>query len=348
MSYLLRLTALFSAAVMVIPSVSLSSRFCRPKNEQTAVYEYQNANRNDPEPLNLSEGTTDHEFDIRSFSVLRTADGEVYSVPVRDYVIGAVCAEMPALFNAEALKAQAVAAHTYAVRQALYERNAHTDDLCGADFSDDSSRFQAFFSEDEIREHYGDNFDEYYSKVSEAVDSVIDEILVYKEEPIIAAFHSMSSGITESSLNAWGTQTDYLVPAESPEDTDAPKFEQEYSFTSDEIRSRLRTQFSEIELDPDCSKWFEITSVSSSGTVLELNAGNIEMTGYDLRQLLNLRSASFTIDYSLEKGFTVITRGYGHGVGMSQYGANAMAESGKDYRDILMHYYTGTEIISVK
>jgi len=348
MAYLFRLTAVFSAAVLLIPALSLNSKFCRSGSETPVIHEYKDIKSNYSEPLNIQSGSENSEFDIRSFSVLRTSDGEVYDIPVRDYVIGAVCAEMPALFSTEALKAQAVAAHTYAVRQALYERNNHTDDLCGADFSDDSSRFQAFFSEDEIRERYGENFDEYYGKVAEAADSVIDEILVYRDEPIIAAFHSMSSGITESALNVWGTQTDYLVPAESPDDTEAPGFEEEYSFTADEIRSRLQTNYSGIQLDSDCSKWFEITSVSSSGTVLKMNAGDKEITGYDLRQLLSLRSASFTIDYSADKGFSITTRGYGHGVGMSQYGANSMAESGKDYREILLHYYSGTEIISVK
>lgn len=146
------------------------------------------------------------------YKVLDVSTGEIMEVPVREYVIGAVCAEMPASFHSEAIKAQAVAAHTYAERQRLHEKEYPTAELNGADFSNDVSKYQGYYTEAQARQVFGADFEKSYSRISECVDEVLDYTIVYKDEPIISAFHSMSSGVTESAENAWGTAVDYLVP----------------------------------------------------------------------------------------------------------------------------------------
>lgn len=290
-----------------------------------------------------AENTADEPEKDNIFLVLDISSGEVIQVSDRDYIIGAVCAEMPASFETEALKAQAVAAHTYAVRQRENEIKNPSPELNGAYISNDSSKYQAFFTQEQAKEYFGDNFDEYYSKISECVDSVENQILLYNDEPIVAAFHSMSTGKTESAENIFGNAVDYLVPVESPDDTSAPKYLTEYQFTSDEISARLKEAYPDIVLPDDKSQWISVKQRTASDTVTSVQAGDVNISGWDFRNLLSLRSASFTIDY--ENGiFSVETHGYGHGVGMSQYGANAMAQKGCTYDEILKHYYQGAEL----
>lgn len=277
------------------------------------------------------------------FLVLDINSGQIIEITEKDYVIGAVCAEMPASFSMEALKAQAVAAHTYAVRQRENELDNPTPELCGAYISNDSSKYQAFLDKEQAEQLFGSNFNEYYNKISEAVSSVSDEILVYNDEPIAAAFHSISSGKTESAENIFGSPADYLVSVESTEDINAPDYFKEYTFTSDEIAARLKESYPEIQLSDDKSSWLSVKKRTASDTVISLDAGNINISGWEFRNIFSLRSAAFDIAY--DNGvFTISTKGCGHGVGMSQYGAEAMAQQGASYDEILKHYYKGAEI----
>ncbi|MBQ6034222.1 MAG: SpoIID/LytB domain-containing protein, partial [Ruminococcus sp.] len=142
-------------------------------------------------------------FSAEPYKVLDVDSGKVLKVPVREYVIGAVCAEMPASFGEEALKAQAVAAHTYAERQRLRAKESPSAELKGADFSNDTGKYQGYYTKEQIKEAFGDNFDKNYKKIAKAADEVLPYIITYEDAPIIAAFHSMSSGFTESAENAW-------------------------------------------------------------------------------------------------------------------------------------------------
>lgn len=277
------------------------------------------------------------------YKVLDVSTGEVIQVNKLDYVIGAVCAEMPATFEEEALKAQAVTAHTYAERQCLREAENPDPELCGADFSNDTSKFQGYFTVNQAKQFYKDNFDLYYNKISDAVSQVWDYTIYYNDEPIVAAFHSMSSGKTESAENVWGSGAEYLQSVDSPQDISAPKYLEETKYDTETVKNKLISEYPEIQLDDDYTKWFEIKQVSDAGTVLELRAGDIEITGNDLRSVLLLRSAAFEIECEDNK-FIFTTKGYGHGVGMSQYGANAMAQEGKTWQEILEHYYSGCTI----
>jgi len=294
------------------------------------------------EEVNIPESP---EFSSEPYKVLDVSTGKVLEVPVKDYVTGAVFAEMPADFSDEAIKAQAVAAHTYAERQRMKERSSPTRELCGADFSNDTSKYQGYFTEAQAKQYFGDDFEKYYGKISTDVDEVIDFIITYNDEPIIAAFHSMSPGKTESAENAWGNAAPYLLPVDSIYDTDAPDYMEEVRFTDELLRTRLTSSFGDISLGDDFTEWIEILKVSDSGTVLSANAGDKQVSGNDIRSALGLRSACFEIRYEGSEA-VITTKGFGHGVGMSQYGAEHMAEEGKGWRDILNYYYTGCKIES--
>ncbi|MBQ4466049.1 MAG: stage II sporulation protein D [Oscillospiraceae bacterium] len=276
------------------------------------------------------------------YRVYRCATGEIEEIPVREYVLGAVAAEMPVSFEPEALKAQAVAAHTYAERQCLAA--AGREELQGADFSDDPAKFQAFLTEDELRERWGTHYDCYREKLSTAVDEVVEELLTYEDEPIIAAFHAMSTGRTESAANVWGSEVAYLQPADSPADENAPQYEEQVRFSPDKTGDLLRSTHPALDLSGEPSGWFGVPSCSDSGTVLSIPVADGLFTGQELRSLFDLRSAAFTVTFE-DGAFVFTTHGFGHDVGMSQYGANAMALEGKSYREILAHYYTGAELV---
>ncbi len=335
------LMLLFAFSIIALPAVPV--HFCNTSaNEaESEISEQEEATQS----ATVSE-EKEEKKESPAYKVLDVSTGEVIEVPVRDYIIGAVCAEMPATFEDEALKAQAVAAHTYAERQRLREQNEPTPELLGADFSNDTSKYQGYFTENQARQYYGENFDINYSKISAAADEVSSYILTYEDEPIISAFHSMSPGKTESAENIWGTAVEYLVPVDSSYDTSAPKYLETVRYKKDILKEKLSSAFEGIKLGDDFTKWLTINKVSDSGNVLSLTAGDKTITGTQLRTALALRSACFELKCEGDE-LVVTTKGYGHGVGMSQYGANAMAAEGKTWQEILEHYYPGCKISSV-
>lgn len=285
--------------------------------------------------------------DDDKYKVLDFTTGQVLEITLKDYIIGAVLAEMPATFHEEALKAQAVASATYALRRKEEQLIAPDAELLGAYISNDSSKYQAYFTPETAKNFYGDGYDEYYDKVSAAVSAVSGKILVYQGEPIIAAFHSTSGGMTESAEIIWGAPVDYLIPVESELDKSSPTFLEEKTFTAAELKARLEAEYPGIFFEGDKSGWLRIEETSQSGTAISVTAGNMTLKGTELRMVLSLRSANLTIGYDVtEDIFRIITKGYGHGVGLSQYGANAMATEGATYDEILLHYYPGAELIS--
>ena len=278
-----------------------------------------------------------------SYAMLDITSGKVTEISARDYIIGAVCAEMPATFEPEALKAQAVAAHTYAERQQLLEQQTPTPALCGADFSNDSSQYQAYFTENQARQYYGDSFEASYAKISDAVDAVLPYILEYDGAPIIAAFCSMSAGTTESAETVWGSKVEYLIPVESSADTTAPRYLETTELTKEAFQEAVSKEIPHVVWDENPEKWVQISSATESGTVCTAVIGGQECTGQEIRAMLGLRSAAFTVETDGET-LVFTTRGYGHGVGMSQFGANAMAKDGADWQEILAHYYPNTVV----
>lgn len=352
MKQYLSVLAIFTFFLLAIPGVALLKPGSSPHSN--SFYDSVDSSGFTAEPSSheilesTDAGLSPSSASNETFLVLDKTTGNVMEIGVRDYMIGAVCAEMPASFQLEALKAQAVAAHTYAERQKERESLHPTEELKGAYFSNDSSKYQAYFTPEQAKQFYGDKYEESRKKIESAVDSVLNEILVYGGEPIVAAFHSMSSGKTESAQVIWGTGADYLVPVESPENQNSPGYQQEITMTPDELSARLANTYEGIKLPSEKTEWIIISERSESGTVTRLKAGGKELTGMELRTLLGLRSADFDITYQeSDELFHITTRGYGHGVGLSQYGANMMAAEGKSYQDILTHYYQGATLVSV-
>lgn len=352
MKELLKITALFALLLAAIPMLT----FLKPRENVSAAITAETAALSENTAPNISEAEetafasepSEPPADTEKTDTLKVLDftsGQVMELSLRDYVIGAVLAEMPASYHEEALKAQAVAARTYAVRQREKQLLSPDPELMGADISNDSTKYQAYFTPEQAKAFYGSGYEVYLEKASAAVDATGSDVLVYKGEPIVAAFHSTSGGRTESAEVVWGSPVEYLVPVDSSEDEKSPSYLEENTFTEAELKARLETSLEETDLSGDPADWLKIEERSASGTVTKMTAGGAELSGAEFRRILSLRSANFTVEHS-EKGgtFSVTTKGSGHGVGMSQYGANAMANSGKDYKEILLHYYGGAEI----
>ncbi len=324
----------FALLLMTVPALSM----IKEKKTQSV-----------PDSSSMSESSRessapDTDTAPEMLKVLDTTTGQVEEISSFDYVVGAVCAQMPAAFEEEALKAQAVAAYTYAVRQREKAKTAPDKELCGAYFSNDSRKYQAYFTENQAKHYYGDNYDMFTEKIEKAVSAVKGQYLTYEDEPIIAAFHPLSSGKTESAENVWGNDIPYLVSVESKYDTSAPRYEQQYEFTSAELKRTLEKFFDGIKLPGEApEKWFGESKTSDAETVLSIKVGDKTLTGQELRAALGLSSAAFTQEYR-DGDFIFTAKGCGHGVGMSQFGANELAKSGKNYDEILKYYYKGAEI----
>ncbi|MGN0696764.1 MAG: stage II sporulation protein D [Oscillospiraceae bacterium] len=277
------------------------------------------------------------------FYVLREETGEVLKMSETEYVIGAVMAEMPADYPEEALKAQAAAAHTYAVRRREEQLSSPDPALCGAYISDDPRKYQGFLSEEEAKKLYGSGYDEAYRRISEAVSAVSDRVIICGGEPIVAAFHAVSPGKTESAENVWGSAVSYLMPVDSSFDETSADFSESFTFSAAEVRGRLAAEYPDKTIPEDILSEISSSEISPSGTVLTVTAGELMISGSDIRRIFSLPSAAFELSSDGEE-LTIVTKGYGHGVGMSQYGAKCLAEQGLTCEEIIKYYYTGAEL----
>lgn len=272
---------------------------------------------------------------------------QVVTLKMSDYIKSVVCAEMPASFSEEAIKAQTVLAHTYALRIIKAQEASPDESLKGAQISTDPAKHQAYLSPEEIKEAYGENYDTYWAKISSAADAVMDRILTYESEPIVAAFHAISGGYTESAKNVWGQEVPYLISASSEGDLLSPHYEDTVTYSKSQVKNLLKKKFPKLDFSEKEEKWFQILSNTPSGYVATVSILGETLTGVELRSLFSLKSANFSVSY--ENGdFVFTTKGYGHGVGMSQYGADYFARQGKNYEEILSHYFPGTTLTTVE
>ena len=279
------------------------------------------------------------------FKVLDTEADIIYTFTERDFVLYTVAAEMQPTYHTEALKAQAVATYTYYSYQRQRRRENPDPELKGADFSDMPSAFPALYSPDGLKEQWGSQYDAYLEKVAGAVDQVLGKRMQYDGQDIFAAYHSTSPGTTESALTVWGKDYPYLQPVASPGDKLSPDFQSQASFSPEQFTQTMKTAFPDLILEGDAAGWISGSpTLSDSGTVTAITIGGLELTGKQVREALNLRSACFSVEYK-DGCFLFTVRGYGHGVGMSQYGADYMARQGALWEDILNHYYTGIAIV---
>ena len=264
---------------------------------------------------------------------------ETTALSMEDYVFFATAAEMPAVYEPEALKAQAAACVTLA--RYLQRKQAATGDDTAAAVTADAKINQGFLSEAELRERWGDGYALYEEKLRAAVEEVLPYTVCYEGEPILAAFHAISPGVTETAGTVWGRDLPYLQRVESAEDKTSP------GYASREIVSpeTLRTALSLPPTEEDPAAWLGEAAYTPSGTLTRLSICGKDFSGKALREALELRSAAIRVSYS-GAAFVFDVTGYGHGVGMSQYGANELAKAGKTWREILAHYYPGAEIIA--
>ena len=274
------------------------------------------------------EISTPQEVVDNSIYVSVRRNGSVVKIELEDYVTGVVGAEMPASFNIEALKAQAVIARTYALKA-----NSR-----GTVLSDNESS-QSYKSNDQLRSLWGSSYNTYFNKIKEAVNSTQGMYLTYNGNYIEAVYHSTSNGKTEDSRNVWGNSFPYLVSVESPYDNSNPSFLKTINFSYSDISKKL-----DIIITNETN--FNINSKTSGDRVSSITVGEITLTGVEFRNKLGLRSTDFDIEKT-EEGVIITTRGYGHGVGLSQYGANGMAKAGNSYKEILFHYYPGVSLKSL-
>lgn len=272
-----------------------------------------------------------------SILVLSSSTKKINEIDMFEYVVGAVAAEMPPAYHSQALRAQAAVCYTYAVKK----RSSPDPSLGGADITDDSAVHQGYLDAAARKEKWGDKYETYEKKIEEAVKDVFGKVITYDGETITAAFHAISCGQTFSAEEVWGKDVPYLKSVTSAGDKLSPDYSSALTLTEDEFKKAFAG--SGAELGGDCKKWVGEIKKTDSGYIFIAVIGKKEFTGAQVREILGLRSACFEIKCS-DGEFKITVRGYGHGVGMSQYGADYMARQGSDWQEIIKHYYTGAEI----
>ena len=271
-----------------------------------------------------------------SFRIFDLETETVLNVPYSDYVKGAIASEMGADFEFEALVAQGVAAFSCG----LYQQKIHF--AADYDFSAAPSKKLGYITEEKAKEIYKDGFEEKWAKISSAAEKSMQYVLTYDGEPALAVYHAISNGTTESSENAWGGAVSYLVSVKSPGDVNHPDYESKVSVSYENALEILNKNGAGLK-GPDPEKWFEGAERTEAGYVDRIIIGAATFSGEKLRNLFGLRSTDFDVSYKDDE-FIFTVRGYGHGVGLSQVGANYMAKEGADFKEILSHYYPGTKL----
>ncbi len=268
---------------------------------------------------------TEKEGKEKTIKLYRTKEKETVKLTMTEYLIGIVSAEISPLYEEEAIKAQIIAAHTYA----LYKEES------GEVLTDDFTRHQGYISPAEAKEKWGNKYELYTKKITNCVNEVKDIIITYDGEIILPAFFALCSGKTENSGDIWTENLPYLVSVSSEGDKLSPDLISKKTVSRQEFEAFTETTLSEIPVfSVECTE---------AGAVKKLTVDGKTFDGDKVQEAFSLRSNNFSLTYAEDK-FTFTVSGYGHGVGMSQYGADFMARQGADYEEILKHYYTGIKL----
>lgn len=251
-----------------------------------------------------------------------TSTGEIKNIELEDYIVGVVAGEMPASFNEEALKAQAIASRTYAMYKMKNSNGTY-------DLVTDKTN-QVYITEDKMKSLWQENFDYYFEKIKKAVYDTKDLIMTYNGDIILSLYFARSNGKTEDAIAVFGSNQEYLKSVESPEEN----LTSEVTISKDKFCNKLNISCDAINISNVLK--------SSSGRINSLNINGKTFKGTEIRTLFDLKSTDF--DITIDSEIKFITKGYGHGVGMSQYGANKLAQNGKNYEEILKHYYQNINI----
>ena len=276
--------------------------------------------------------------DADRFLIQDASTGQVLELSRREYLIGAVAAEMPVSWPDEALKAQAVAAHSYA----LYCRD-HASASNGSWLSADPARRQGYLTDAVLHSYWGTDYEANYARLSALADAVLGDVLCYGGAAAGTSYFAISNGRTEASENVWGSALPYLVPVDSSTDLSADNYEVTLTLSAPQVQQLLSSGLGIAADSAAPERWFGETTLTASGYAASLPVCGQTVSGTALRRALGLRSACFTIRYQ-DGSFRITTKGYGHGVGLSQWGAKALAEQGWTYEAILTHYFPGTQL----
>ncbi len=309
------------------------------KKDVEAKVPENNANENTEQTENINNNTYDYK-NYGTIKLLHTSTGEVEELPLDTYLCNVVSSEMPVDFEMEALKAQAVVARTYTIYK-IQNKKHNNADIC-----DDSSCCQAWISkEDRLARWDEDKRESNWAKIEQSVNETKGKIITYEGKPINAFFHSNSGGTTELPVNVWGggTEYPYLQVVETAGEEGYAQYSSEATFTKDELIEKLKTKYEDITIDFNNDEDLKILDYTDSGRVKTVKFGNHELSGTETRSLLGLKSTNFEIIRG-DGNIKFAVKGYGHGVGMSQTGADTLAKEGKNYEDIIKHFYVGVEI----
>ena len=274
---------------------------------------------------------------VTTVKVMSVSGNNITEMSLKEYLLGVIAGEMNASYHEEAIKAQIVAAHTLL----LYTKEHNTKDLKGADITDSYALHQAFLSPEKQKEKWKDNYDIYREKIEKCIDEVGNFTLQYNNEYICAVFHAISNGQTENAADVWGGKYPYLVSVPSIGDKLSPAYQSQVTISKKEFKEILHKE--DVKFTGDAEKWIEKITNTETGMVKTITICGKTFKGTEIRTLFNLKSSTFTCEYKDDE-FVFTVNGYGHGVGMSQYGANYMAQQGFSYKEILKHYYTDVEI----
>lgn len=317
-----------AVALILCPLVSV------PKAKDTFSANITGEKSEEEENYVIKEEKQEIEKESESVKVLTASSGQVTELSLREYLIDAVAAEIGGSAEEEAIKAQAVACRTLL----LYKKSHKDASLGDADISDTSHKL---LTQSEQQEKWGENYQAYRAKIEKSVAEVENKVICFDGEPIMATFFSVSNGKTENAENVWGKAVPYLVSVDSPDDKLSPNYSSETSVSAEEFKKIL----SEKGAAPDGKEeeWIGKCEQNSTGTVKTVTLCGKNFSGTEIRSIFSLKSASFSVKYEDGK-FVFTVLGYGHGVGMSQYGANEMAKKGNTYDEILTHYYKNAVI----
>ncbi len=278
-------------------------------------------------------------------NVYDTRTQENINMPLEDYVKGVVAAEMPAEFHIEALKAQAVASRTYALYRVEHFKEGHPDHpkapICTG------IHCQAYLSLEELEKIHSKKWvKKYWPKIEKAVDTTAGEMIYFDKELIEPLYHSTSGGMTEDSKDVFATDRPYLKSVLSPYEEDAPKFKNIVTMTIEEFIEKIQNKYPSANITKgNLHEKIKLVEKTQSGRIKKVMIDGTIVDGQEIRELFELNSTNFKIVLNSKSNIVEIeTIGYGHGVGMSQWGANGLAKKGKDYKEIIKHYYTGIEI----
>lgn len=294
--------------------------------------------------LLITESKSPDSIETMDISIYYEVNGAKDKLSFDDYLLGVVAANMPAGYSIEALKAQAVIARTYALYNAklLSEKDPDKKNYTTSELG------LSYISLDSLEQFWGSaDYQSYFSKLENAVYATKDEVIVYKNDLILPVFFDTGSGFTRNAKEAWGTDIPYLISVPSKKDVTSTNYLKIQEFKIADLVPLISNYYKNIELSED--NFFKEVSVSSrdsAGYVINLDLGSKTVSGEEFAKVIGLPSSHFYIE-NYENKVRIICNGAGHGVGLSQYGANAMAEDGSGYKDILTHYYTGVSITNL-